>query len=321
MNAPLVAIRNLSVGFASPQGLVRALRGVDLDIPRGRIVGVVGESGSGKSTLALALLGLLAANTARCDGQILFDAMDLFGLTEAERRRLRGARMAMIFQDPLSALNPLFSIATQLGDVLRRRRPGLSRRERRRRAAAMLSRVGIADAALRLADYPHQLSGGMRQRVLIAMALLAEPDLLIADEPTTALDATIEAQIVNMFKELRNDFQGSMLFISHSLGLVAELCDEVAVLYAGKIMESGPVGKVFSRPRHPYTAALLACEQDLSTGANGALAMISGAVPDPLRPAATCVFAPRCPRAAPVCQRAPPLREVAPSQYTACWLE
>jgi peptide/nickel transport system ATP-binding protein len=299
--APLVSIRNLTIDATTAQGTAHILRGVDLDIGRGRILGVVGESGSGKSSLASALIGLLSANIAVTAGQIDFDGADLVKLSERQKHALRGHRIAMIFQDPMTALNPLFTIATHLVDVIQRRSPDTSRRFALEKAEAMLTTVGIADAALRLKAYPHQLSGGMRQRVMIAMALLVAPDLLLADEPTTALDATVEAQIVRLLSDLRRDFAGSIVFISHHLGLVAELCDDVCVMYGGTIIEAGPVADVLAQPKHPYTAALLACEIEHDTP-DGRLVSVPGDVPDPRADVGGCIFAPRCGHAVERCQ-------------------
>jgi len=270
---------------------------------------VVGESGSGKSTLASCLLRLLPGNVSRLEGEILFDGVDLLTLDEGAMQGYRGTRIAMIFQDPMSALNPLFTVGTHLVDVLQRRHPKLSRRAALERGGAMLARVGIADPGERLAAYPHQLSGGMRQRVMIAMALLVEPDLLIADEPTTALDATVEAQIVALFDRLRQDFAGSILFISHHLGLVAGLCDDICVMYGGTIVETGPVGEVLARPRHPYTQALLECE--IEDGQQGRLATIAGEVPEPTQALTRCIFLGRCRHGVDICQGPPPALAVA----------
>ncbi len=315
---PLVRIRDLRLEASTPRGTAHILRGVSLDIGRGRILGIVGESGSGKSSLASCLLRLLPSNITRFDGTIRFDGTDLLGLGETEMARWRGKRIAMIFQDPMTALNPLFTVATHLVDVLRRREPGLSRAQALQRASAALTSVGIADAELRLAAYPHQLSGGMRQRVMIAMALLVEPDLLLADEPTTALDATVEAQIVDLLEGLRRKFSGSIVFISHHLGLVAQLCDDVCVMYGGTVVESGPVADVLAQPRHPYTRALLACEiEDHDQGAR--LVSIPGDVQDPVAPHVACVFAPRCEFAQDACRAAvPPLRAVGGQRLVAC---
>jgi peptide/nickel transport system ATP-binding protein len=261
--SPLLSVRDLSVSFAAGGANVDALHGVSLDIGKRRIVGVVGESGSGKSTLALSILRLLPANLSRLEGEIWFEGKNLIALPEPRLRQLRGSRIAMIFQDPMSSLNPVFSVETQMVDVQRAKNPELGRRQMRRRAIDMLATVGIADAARRIANFPHQFSGGMRQRIMIAMALLTEPELLIADEPTTALDVTIEAQIVRLLERLRADFGVSIMFISHSLGLVSELCDDVVVMHAGTVAEQAPAVELFADPRHPYTRALLASEMKL----------------------------------------------------------
>ncbi|MGL4290365.1 MAG: ABC transporter ATP-binding protein [Phreatobacter sp.] len=315
---PLVEIRNLTLDAATERGDAHVLRGVDLDIGRGRILGVVGESGSGKSTLASCLLRLVAGNVTRLAGEIRFDGTDLLKLAPDAMRDWRGRRIAMIFQDPMTALNPLFTVGSHLIDVLRRRHPALTRRAALAKSRDMLTRVGIPDAHLRLDAYPHQLSGGMRQRVMIAMALIVEPDLLIADEPTTALDATIEAQIVALFDGLRRDFAGSIVFISHHLGLVAELCDDLCVMYGGCIVETGPVAEVLGAPRHPYTRALLDCE--IVADGEGRLASIPGDVPDPVASLDACIFAPRCAHAAAICRAGmPPLEPAGDGRRAACF--
>jgi peptide/nickel transport system ATP-binding protein len=317
---PLVEIENLSVDFATAKGTVHALRDVSLSLGRRRVVGIVGESGSGKSTLALALVGLLPDNTSGVTGRIVLDGQDLLALGAEQMRRLRGTRVAMIFQDPMTALNPVFTLGTQLVDAQRNRHPGFGRRQLADRAAAMLARVGIPDARSRLSAYPHQLSGGMRQRVMIAMALLCEPDVLIADEPTTALDVTIEAQIVDLIKQLNAEFHGAIVFVSHSLGLISEICDEVAVMYAGKIVESGPMASLFARPSHPYTVALLACEIDPDDEPGERLVTIRGGLPDLVDVPRGCIFAERCPLRFEKCIEPPPQRAVAPGHVAACWL-
>jgi peptide/nickel transport system ATP-binding protein len=292
------------------------LRGIDLDIPTGSILGVVGESGSGKSTLALALLGLLAPDLT-VSGSIVLDGLELVGQPEATLRRVRGYSGAMVFQDPMTALNPVFTIGAQLVDVARRRDPGLARGEARRLAAERLGEVGFADAAARLESYPHQLSGGMRQRVVIAMALLARPRLLIADEATTALDATVQAQVAELIEAAAQKLGGSVLFISHQLGLVAELCDSVCVMYAGTLVEQGPTGPVFGRPLHPYTAALVACE--VTDATEGRLRTIPGEVPSPAQALRGCPFAPRCGFVVERCRtERPAMRGLAPGQAAAC---
>ncbi len=314
----LLRIEALELDASTARGTAHILRGVSLTIGQGRIVGVVGESGSGKSTLALCLLRLLPGNVTRLSGRAVMDGADLLALNEAALDQWRGQRIAMIFQDPATALNPLFTVGTHLSDVLRRRRPGLSRSARRAGAEAALRRVEIADPARRLHAYPHELSGGMRQRVMIAMALLAQPDLLLADEPTTALDATVEAGIIDLFRGLRAELAGSVLFISHHLGLVAQLCDDIAVMYGGLVVETGPAASVCSAPAHPYTAALLACE--IEEDGAGRLRSIPGDVPDPVEVPGGCIFAPRCPAVEARCRAEPqPLRTVRPDRAAACW--
>ncbi|HLZ66101.1 MAG TPA: ABC transporter ATP-binding protein [Aliidongia sp.] len=319
MSEPLIRIRDLSVHFRTGHGTAEVLRHVSLDLGRGRAVGLVGESGSGKSTLAATLLRLLPPNLARLDGTIELDGRNLLALPPAETEALRGTRFAMIFQDPMTALNPVFTIGNQLVDLQRAKRPAASRAELLERATAMLTRVGIADAPRRLTQYPHEFSGGMRQRVMIAAALLTDADLLIADEPTTALDPTIEAQIVALMRGLHDEIGGTLLLISHSLGLISELCDDVVVLYAGTVVESGPMSEVFRQPLHPYTRALIACEIAEDVARGDRLASIPGEVPDVTRVPAGCIFAGRCPDAVPACREAvPELRPFGPGRRAAC---
>jgi peptide/nickel transport system ATP-binding protein len=323
MSVPtLLSIRDLDVRYGTERGPAQVLRGIDVDIPENSVVGIVGESGSGKSTLALALMNLLPPNATQAAASFLFEGEDLARQSAARRRRLRGTKMAMVFQDPMSSLHPLFAIGTQLVDIQRARYPALGAAELRRRAAAMLTRVGVPDAEARMSRHPHEFSGGMRQRVMIAMALLVQPKLLIADEPTTALDATIEAQIVELLRDIRSDVQGSIVLISHSLGLVADLCEQVIVMYAGKVVESGPVDDVFSRPQHPYTEALLACEIDpwQKTEAGAPLPRIPGSPPDLVDPPRACVFAARCPRRFDKCDQPPVLKSLEDGRRVACWL-
>jgi peptide/nickel transport system ATP-binding protein len=319
---PLLSIRGLGVRYATVRGPAQVLRNVEIDIPENAVVGVVGESGSGKSTLALALLGLLPANAVQSAGSMMFEGEELLAKTPAQRRRLRGSKMAMVFQDPMSALHPLFAVGTQMVDIQRTKYPRVARHELWRRAEAMLRRVGVPDEAARMSRYPHEFSGGMRQRVMIAMALLVGPKLLIADEPTTALDATIEAQIVDLLHGIRRDIRGSIILISHSLGLVADLCEYVIVMYAGKVVETGRVDVVFSRPQHPYTEALLACEIDpwVTSDKDAPLPRIPGSPPDLVAPPLDCVFAARCPKRFGRCAVAPELEPVGDGHSVACWL-
>ncbi len=303
-----IAFKNLSIDFATPRGVVHALRNVSLTVPRNRIVGIVGESGCGKSTLTLAALNLLGENAQVRGGEVLYQGRDVLKMTEEELRTLRGGKITMVFQDPMTSLNPALSIGRQLSDIQYRER-GRSREEKRAAAAAILARVGLPDPDDQLGRFPHQFSGGMRQRISIAMALLTNPDLLIADEPTTALDVTLEAQIIHLFRQLKEGFQGSILFVSHNLGLVAELCDQVVVMYAGEVIEQGSVRDIFHRPQHPYTQLLMVCDPARILDSTRTLPTIRGEVPDLLRLPEGCVFAPRCPKAMEVCRRTPPPNE------------
>jgi ABC-type dipeptide/oligopeptide/nickel transport system ATPase component len=248
----VLEVRDLSIDFLTPRGPVQALRRVGLTVPRHSTVGVVGESGSGKTTLISAAIRLLPDNAEIRGGEVLFEGQDVLRMSPRQLRDLRGRRISMVFQDPMTALNPVLSIGTQMVDIQYRDK-GLSTAAKRDRAAEMLRRVGIPDPRQRLDNYPHEFSGGMRQRIAIAMALLGNPELLIADEPTTALDVTMEAQIIHLLRELQKDYKSSILFISHNLGLIAELCDYVVILYAGTVVEQGSVRDVFHRPSHPYT--------------------------------------------------------------------
>ena len=301
---PLLEALGLSVAFPSAEGPVRALRAVDLTVGRGEIVGLVGESGSGKSTLALAVLRLLPGSADVRAEALRVAGRDVLGLPAAGLRELRGRLAAMVFQDPLTSLNPVLTVGAQMVDVQHRDRA--SRAEKLRLAAEKLRRVGIADPEHRLAGYPHELSGGMRQRVAIAMALLVRPELLVADEPTTALDVTTQAQIVRLLRELRGELAGGVLFVSHDLGLVAQLCDRVVILYAGEVAEEGTTRELFADPRHPYTRLLLECDPARVEDATRRLPTIPGEVPSLVEPPPGCVFHPRCPRAEDRCRREVP---------------
>jgi len=316
----VLSVEDLSIDFLTPRGTVHALRGVSLAVPRGSIVGIVGESGSGKSTLALAALGLLPENAIARSGAILFDGSNVLTMSRTQLRELRGRRMSMVFQDPMTSLNPVLTIGTQMMDIQYRDR-ALGAAEKRHRAAAALRRVGIPDPEQRLDRYPHEFSGGMRQRIAIAMGLLGNPELLIADEPTTALDVTLEAQIIHLLRELRREFKGSILFISHNLGLIAELCDHVVVLYAGEVVEQGTVHDIFHRPRHPYTEALLVCDPARIDEICSELPTIPGDVPNLLELPAACVFAPRCAKSFERCRVERPLdHAVSATQSARCHL-
>ena len=316
---PLLSIRNLRTQFLTEQGVVRAVDGVSLDVARGETIGIVGESGSGKSVTSLSILGLVPSPPGRVDADALeFDGISLPALSDRERRALRGRRIAMIFQDPMTSLNPFLRISAQLMEVTQLHlRHG--RAEARAHALQMLERVGIPDAASRMDAYPHELSGGMRQRVMIAMALSCGPDLLIADEPTTALDVTIQAQILDLIGTLRRETGTSVLLITHDLGVVAGMADRVVVMYAGQIVESAPTRALFARPAHPYTQGLLRSVPRPSDDAHAPLTPIPGLPPDLSRPLPGCPFAPRCSRAIDVCHTtAPPLEVVAPAHQARC---
>ncbi len=307
----LLSIENLHLSIPSFEGEAQILNGVDLSVERGQICGLVGETGCGKSLTGLSVSKLVASPPARYrQGAIRFDGQDILGLSEGAMRALRGRRIGMIFQDPTTNLNPLFRIGEQMVDVAlhsmganRWSRSAL--REARARAIAMLERVGIQDAHNRLDDYPHQFSGGMRQRVLIAMALIGRPDLLIADEPTTALDVSVQAQILQLLFDIVREDNIAVLLITHNLGVVARLCTHVAVMYAGRIIERGTMADVFNQPSHPYTRALLNAVPTQKTR-KGTLQGLGGSVPDPYLPHDGCRFAPRCALAEARCRDAVP---------------
>jgi oligopeptide/dipeptide ABC transporter ATP-binding protein len=300
MSGAVLDIRDLSVSYQTRRGPLRALRKVRLQIQPGRIIGIVGESGCGKSTLISAIIRLLAPNARVDQGTVLWRGEDLLGLDDKAMRALRGDEISMVFQDPMTSLNPVLTIGRQMTDVQHRDRRSL--KEKRDRALRMLERVEIPDPARQLDRYPHHLSGGMRQRVAIAMALMTQPGLLIADEPTTALDATLEIQIIQRLKRLQKDFDCAILFISHHLGVIAELCDEVVVMYAGEVVESGPTRDVFLNPEHPYTRKLLECDPARIERATRTLPVIQGVLPDLVELPAGCIFRDRCDRTIEQCR-------------------
>jgi peptide/nickel transport system ATP-binding protein len=318
----LLEIRGLKTYFATDNGVVHAVDGVDLAIDRGETLGVVGESGCGKTVTAMSVLKLIAMPPGRIvAGQILWQGRDLVPLTPEEMRPIRSKEIGIVFQEPMTSLNPVYTVGAQIAETVREHE-GLGRRAALERAVEMLRLVHIPNPQRRVNDYPHQFSGGMRQRVMIAMALSCNPKLLIADEPTTALDVTIQAQILELITEMKERFGMAVMLITHAMGVVAETAQRVAVMYAGKVVEEAPVGELFSRPRHPYTRGLIRSIPRIDrAGRKERLAAIAGIVPSLLEPPPGCRFAARCEFAMPVCNAAtPPLRRVATDHEVACVL-
>ena len=321
MGDPILSVRELRVEFRTEGTVVRAVDGVSFDLDRSQTIGIVGESGSGKSVTNLAVLRLVPDPPGRITGgSIRFAGQELFALSESAMRKVRGKRISMVFQDPMTSLNPYLKVGRQLGEVLELHERA-SRSEARRRSIEMLERVGIPDAASRIDRYPHEFSGGMRQRVMIAMALLCKPELLIADEPTTALDVTVQAQILDLIREMREALGTSVVLITHDLGVVAGMADEVVVMYAGRIVEDAPTGALFANPRHPYTLGLLRSIPRLDRETDR-LTPIPGRPPDLRRLPEGCPFAPRCAYAVDRCREEDPeLRPVGPHHTVACWVD
>ena len=317
---PLLAVENLRTWFYTRGGVIRAVDGIDFSIPLGGTLGVVGESGCGKSVTALSVMQLIEAPGRIEDGtKILFDGEDLAKLPEGRMAKIRGNDISMIFQEPMTSLNPVFTVGDQIAEAVKLHQ-NVAAKEAMDRAVEMMQLVGIPSPSQRVQDYPHQLSGGMRQRVMIAMALSCNPKLLIADAPTTALDVTVQAQILELMKELRERLGMAILLITHDLGVVAEMVDEVAVMYAGRIVERGPVADIFESPQHPYTEALLDSIPLLGMRYTQRLKAIRGVVPSPLEWPEACRFAPRCDYVFAKClAEDPPLLRV-PPQESACWL-
>jgi len=315
---PLLSVEGLSVSFKTDAGRLQALDKVDLEVGRAELVGLVGETGSGKSVTAGSIMGLLPRPQALVEaGRIIFNGRDLLSADSKSLRRLRGRRLAMIFQDPFASLNPVQRIGRQLVEAVRLHRR-LSRAEARELAEQSLAAAGVPEARLRLDEYPHQLSGGMRQRVMIAMALAGRPDLLLADEPTTALDVTVEAQVLGLILELNRRLDTAVLLISHDLQLVADVCHRVAVMYAGRVVEQAPARLLLDEPIHPYSQGLIACAPRIGRRRE-VLPVIPGQVPDPRRPPAGCRFHPRCSKAVDLCRRERPVfRQLAVGRWAAC---
>ena len=320
----LLDIRGLKTHFKTDDGWLHAVDGVDISIDRGETVCVVGESGCGKSVTAMTVLKLLPMPPGKIvAGQVLWQGRDLVPLSAAEMQKIRAKEIAIVFQEPMTSLNPVFSVGEQIAESLRLHE-GLSKKDALDRAVEMLKLVRIPTPERRVNDYPHQFSGGMRQRVMIAMALSCKPQLLIADEPTTALDVTIQAQILDLLNDLKEQFGMAVMLITHAMGVVAEVAQRVVVMYAGKVVEEAPVAELFARPRHPYTQGLIRSipRIDLAATHKVRLEAIPGSVPKLIAPSEGCRFASRCKHASPACSTAtPPLREVAPGHKVACILE
>ncbi|KRP96306.1 peptide ABC transporter ATP-binding protein [Bradyrhizobium yuanmingense] len=320
MSAPLLSVENLSITLNTRGAPVPLVRNVSFAIDPGETLCLVGESGCGKSLTALSIIGLLNRSVMQVgSGRILFEGRDLVTLGAEELRKLRGDRLAMVFQEPMTSLNPLLRVGEQIAEVIVEHR-GVSEADARRQAVGLLDLVRIPDARRRASEFPHQLSGGMRQRVMIAMALALRPALLIADEPTTALDVTIQAQVLTLIDDLRREFGTSVLLITHDLGVVAEMADRVVVLYAGSIVEQAGVNGIFDAAAHPYTRGLLGAIGQLNSGTRDRLAEIPGSVPSPVSLGMGCAFRQRCGAAMPVCHSESPLLSGADEHLTACWL-
>jgi peptide/nickel transport system ATP-binding protein len=314
---PLLAVQDLRVTFPTPRGALTAVDGVSFRVTAGRTLGIVGESGSGKTVSALALLRLIPSQ-AKMSGAILFEGRNIAGLSEPAMEQMRGNRMAMVFQEPMTALNPVMTIGDQIAEAWIIHR-GVTPAEARAAAVGMIEKVGIPDPARRAQSYPHQLSGGQRQRAMIAMALACGPALLIADEPTTALDVTVQAQILDLMMQMQAELGMAMVFISHNLAVVSEVADDVAVMYAGRIVEQAPADALFARPLHPYTRGLIETVPRVGHGRQR-LPAIPGTVPDLLSLPAGCRFSDRCPLGDDGCRQAdPPLAETEPGRWVACY--
>jgi oligopeptide/dipeptide ABC transporter ATP-binding protein len=318
MSEAILRISNLSIGYDAGVGQIHALRNANLEAHAGEVIGIVGESGCGKSTLAAAIINLLADNAHVLSGAIHYEGANILELDRNSQRKLRGSDIAMVFQDPMTTFNPVLTMGDQLVDF-QQHLGEISGSEKQARAANLLARVGIPDPKLCMQRFPHELSGGMRQRASIAAALLMQPNVLVADEPTTALDVTMEAQIIHLLRELRNDYKGAIIVVTHHLGVVAELCDRVYVMYAGEVVEQGLVDDIYHSPRHPYTRALIACDPAHFEDHTPILPTIAGRLPDLMNPPKGCSFAARCTIASEVCRiAAPPWAKISDTQSALC---
>jgi oligopeptide/dipeptide ABC transporter ATP-binding protein len=317
----LLEVDGLKVHFATEDGIVRAVDGVDFTLDRGRVLGIVGESGSGKSVTAMTLLGLTRDKNTIFEGEVRYKGRNLLDLPESKLQEIRGNELAMIFQDPMTSMNPVYRVGDQIVEAITTHED-TSSRDAKRRAVELLKQVGIPNPERRVEDYPHQFSGGMRQRAMIAMALANNPDVLIADEPTTALDVTIQAQIIELIDRLKDDFNSAVILITHDLGVVAEVADEIVVMYAGRVVEHGGKRPVFYDPQHPYAWGLLGSIPRLDRPRPEKLASIKGAPPSLINPPRGCKFRPRCPHAFDKCHEEPPLanRVEDPGHLDRCWL-
>ncbi|MDI9493945.1 MAG: ABC transporter ATP-binding protein [Bacillota bacterium] len=319
-NRKLLEVKDLRVSFFTPVGEVKAVGGISYDLNYGEVMGIVGESGSGKSVEAYAIMGLLQSPGKVVGGSITFDGEDVLAKSEKEMQAFRGNQVSMIFQNPMTCLNPVYTIGDQLIEAIRCHKK-ISKAEAREKSIEMLKLVGINNPERRMNQYPHEFSGGMRQRVMIAMGLICDPKMLIADEPTTALDVTIQAQIIELMKDIQQKTQMTIIFITHNLGVVAEICDRVTVMYAGKIVEQGNVEDIFYRPHHPYTMGLLRSMPRLDEEEYERLIPIEGTPVDMLNPPAGCPFGPRCEHCMKIClRREPPQIDLGDGHTAACWL-
>lgn len=320
MSEKILEVKNLHTSFFTHLGEVKAIRGISFTVDKGEFIGIVGESGSGKSVTSLSVMGLLSNPGKVTEGEILFKGEDLLKKKAREMRKIKGNEIAMIFQDPMTSLDPVFTIGDQLKEVILQHQK-MSKKEAREKAVAMLKMVGIPDPERRIDNYPHEFSGGMRQRAMIAMAVSCEPDLLIADEPTTALDVTIQAQILKLMKELNQKMDTSTILITHDLGVVADACSRILVMYGGLIMEEGSKRDIFYRPLHPYTMGLLKSIPKLNEAGKKRLLPIQGTPPDLLHPPAGCPFCDRCPYAMEICRdEIPPFFQAEEGHKAMCWL-
>jgi peptide/nickel transport system ATP-binding protein len=323
-NGHLLDVQDLRVSFRTEDGVVQAVDGVSFRIEPGEVMAIVGESGSGKSVTAMTLMGLTRGPNTSFDGQALFDGRDVIGASEDELRKIRGAQIAMVFQDPMASLNPVYRVGKQIAEQIRHHEPDTSKDQALDRAVELMERVGIPHARERARAYPHQFSGGMRQRVMIAMALANSPKLLIADEPTTALDVTIQAQILDQLRQLRAETGSAIILVTHDLGVVADIADRIVVMYAGRVVEQGTLDEIFYDPQHPYTWGLLGSITRIDRDRSQRLPAIPGLPPSLLRPPKGCHFRPRCPHAFDRCVEVPALAartSEAPDHRDRCWLE